>query len=256
MIIALVGIYDDYEVDDTGSSRGGGKTTSMVYYLDADYEEGRYIFTNFWCSFAKVLPAQKIVDEILAHPEKYKKDGVSVGLTEFQTVLGSLGSGAKQVLFLNYWVTQTRKLNVDLYYDLQRFRDANNRVRAMTDNVLKPRKYHADGKPCRMDRCTEHHYVKIFSEKPYRVNPLTGNEVIDTWLTGKMYNTNELIFDALDLPDKGKRDLPIEPKIDIIKKTGVETCIICPECTSKNIVKMGKTRYVCYDCEYQFNLLI
>lgn len=255
MITAIVGTYDaDY--DDEGSSRGAGKTTTIVYYLDADYEEGRHIFTNFKCSFATVLPAQKIVNEILNNQELYLKEGVSVGLTEISTVLNSLGSTPKQILFLNYWAGQTRKLNCDLYWDIQRYEDANNRLRSATDNILKPKKYHySDNKHCRIDRCMEHHYVKIFSEKPYRDYPITGLEVIDTWKTGKLYDTNQLVFDELILNDKKieKADL-IKVKKEPILVIPIIQKIICPECKSENLISFGKKVKICYDCEHRFTI--
>lgn len=248
MITAIVGTYDrDY--DEEGSSRGAGKTTTMIYYLDADKDEGRHIFTNFYCSFATVLPAQKIIDEILSNQELYLREGVSVGLTEMSTVLNSLGSTPKQILFLNYWAGQTRKLNCDLYWDIQRYEDANNRLRSATDNVLKPKKYHyEDNKHCRIDRCLKHHYVKIFSEKPYKMYPLTGNEVIDTWLTGKMYDTNQLIFDEIIIKEKVKKEKKIVKKVErIVEK------VVCPECKSEDITHFGKS-HICNSCDLRFKM--
>lgn len=263
MITAFVGIYDESIDDENNSSRGGGKTTGIVYYLHADYEnESRHIFTNFKCSFAKVMSAQNIVNELIQNQKIYLKEGVSVGLTEMQTVLNSLGSSAKQILFLNYWAGQTRKLNCDLNWDIQRYWDANNRLRSQTDNILKPMKYHANGKHCRIDRCTEHHYVKIFSEKPYRKYPITDNEVIDTWETGKLYDTNELVFDNItfDTSTKEKRAEPIIKlakleKIKKLDKIPVIDAIICPNCKGANICHFGKHSHICFDCDERFKTL-
>jgi hypothetical protein len=256
MITAIVGTYDR-DFDDEGSSRGAGKTTSMIYYLHADkYEEGRNIFTNFKCSFATVLPAQKIVNEILGNQKKYLEEGVSVGLTEMSTVLNSLGSTPKQILFLNYWAGQTRKLNCDLYWDIQRYEDANNRLRSATDTILKPKKYHySNNKHCRIDRCKEHHYVKIFSEKPYISRPITGNEVIDTWVSGELYDTNELVFDEIIIKsDKEKKQEQQKIRKLEVKEIAKSNVIKCPECKSENLVKFAKNVRVCYDCETRFTI--
>lgn len=204
----LTGIDDGTE--NWGSIRGNGKDMSMVYYLNKDAEEGRAIFTNFYTTFSTQLPAQKIVDEITKNPLKYKKNGVSVGLTELSTVLNSLGSSAAQVKFLSYWVQQTRKTNTDVYGNLQRFVDLHPRFRNAADYVLRPVKIHADLSICWYDDISsceyDEHFIQIYSLKPLINEPITGNDVIVCSEVGKLYNTDEIVYDEIIIPKKNKKE--------------------------------------------------
>lgn len=191
MITAFVGIYDDS--NELGCLRGNGKTCSMVYYLHQDFLEGRKVFSNFYTTFSKQMPTQQILEIIKAE----KLTNISVAITETQQVLNSLGSSQQAVKFISEWVSQTRKNDTDLYFDCQRFNDVHIRLRKQTDIILRPEKYHADGNICNFDRCSQKHYISIFAEKPFREKAITGDKYIDASEVGKMYDTNQIVYDEI-----------------------------------------------------------
>lgn len=206
MITAFIGQISGIEdiCNQWGSIRGNGKTCCMVYYLYEDFLEGRDIFTNFKTTFSTLLPAKKIIEEIKNNQEYYNKKGVSVGLTEFQTTLNSLGSPQDVIKFTSFWGAQSRKLNCDISFDLQRFLDANNRFRNQSDIILRPVKLHKNGEMCKKDRCDKDHYFIIFSLKPEYNVPINFKELVVANEVGQLYNTNEMVFDEIIIEKKKK----------------------------------------------------
>ena len=192
--------------DDYGSVRGNGKTISLVFSLHEDKEEGRKIFTNFKCKFADMLPAKQILEEINNNQEKYMEKGVSVGLTEMQTVLNSLGGSPEVSKFCSFFAAQTRKRNVDVYWDAQVFWEVNNRWRNQTDNIFRPFKIHENGDLCPIDSCKQNHWVIIHGIKPYANYNILGEEIINCQETGKLYDTNQVIFDEIVIKRKKKEE--------------------------------------------------
>lgn len=202
MITAIIGTISEIEED--GSIRGNGKNITETYYLKNDSLSGRKIFTNYYTNFSEVLPAKQIIEKCLAEYQNYP-NGISIGLTEIQVTFDSMGSKKNQTRFIMWFIQQSRKLNADVYYDTQRLQDVNIKLRVQTDNMLQPVKIHSDGKTCRLDRCARlDHFIKVYSLKPYRKRPITGNEVIDCSIVGKMYNTRQLVFDEVIIDEPKK----------------------------------------------------
>lgn len=199
-VSSIHGLGEEY--DDFGSVRGNGKTVSLVYSLHEDMEEGRAIFTNFKCNFSIMLPAKQILDELNNNQEKYRIKGVSIGLTEMQVVLNSLGGSPQVSKFCSYFAAQTRKRNCDVYWDAQVFWEVNNRWRNQTDNIFRPFKVHESGDLCGKDSCPELHWVLIHGIKPYAPYNILGEEVINCQEVGAMFDTNEIVFDEIIIPKK------------------------------------------------------
>lgn len=201
-VSSIHGLGEDSE--DYGSVRGNGKTISQVFALHEDKEEGRAIFTNYKCTLGKMLPAQKIIEEISNNQDKYNEMGVSVGFTEMQTVLNSLGGSPAVTKFSSFFAAQSRKLNVDVYWDAQILWEVNNRWRNQTDYIFRPFKIHENGEICLIDRCKKDHWVIIHGIKPHIPYNILGEEVINCQEVGKMYNTNEIVFDEIVIEKKKK----------------------------------------------------
>lgn len=202
MITGIIGTIS--EIEENESIRGNGKNITETYYLHSDYLLGRKIFTNYYTTFSEMLPLKEIIEVCLKDYEKYSK-GITIGLTELQVTFDSIGNKKAVTRFIMWFVQQSRKLNADIYYDTQRLADVNIKLRVQTDNILQPSKIHADGKICRMDRCArKDHFIKVYSLKPYRRKPITGKEVINCSIVGKMYNTNQLVFDEVIIEEPKK----------------------------------------------------
>lgn len=195
MIIAFIGTLDDES--DTPIS-GTGKTCSMTGYLYQDYLEGKKIYTNYHTEFSdEVIGFQAMINKLKG---VHSPDTI-LGVSEMQNVLNSVGSTQQQVLFIDSFASQMRKIDVDLYYDTQRLMNIHKRLRVHTDIILIPYKTHMDNKPCYFNRCKKPHKIFVYSHKPFIEKPIL---CFDATEVGKLYDTYEIIYDALELP-KGKK---------------------------------------------------
>ena len=193
MITAFVGTI--YEESDTPIS-GNGKTGSMVGIAALDhFQNGKTIWSNFHTGFSECKGFQEMIDTIgnEEHPE------LILCVSEMQNVLNSLGSSTKQVLFIDKFCSQLRKLKVDLYWDTQRFRNVHLRLRTYTDVILIPIKCHFDGSQCNYNLCKKPHQVLLYSYKPAKDKPIVKFNMCEV---GKLYDTNEIIYDQLKMPKK------------------------------------------------------
>ena len=190
MIVGICGTFDD-----TFSSgiRGNGKTCTATAYLFDDFcRSEREIYTNYYTDFSHVMDTQEIVSLM----NTGNLDNASVGIDEIQRILNSLGTKGKVINFIDSAVSQTRKMDVDLYYTSQRFLNVNNRLRIQTDVFLLPQKHHLDGSVCCVDRCDKPHNIYVFSKTPFRRNPIAK---LNPEKVGKHYNTREMIMEEINL---------------------------------------------------------
>jgi len=195
MIIAFIGTLDDES--DTPIS-GTGKTCSMTGYLYQDYLEGKKIYTNYHTEFSTdIIGFQAMINKLKG---VHSPDTI-LGISEMQTVLNSLGSTQQQVLFIDSFASQLRKIDVDIYYDTQRLMNIHKRLRVHTDVILIPYKTHLDNEPCYFNRCKKPHKIFVYSQKPFKQKPVI---CFDATEVGKMYDTLEIIYDVLELPKEKK----------------------------------------------------
>jgi hypothetical protein len=195
MIIAFIGTLDDES--DTPIS-GTGKTCSMTGYLYQDYLEGKKIYTNYHTEFSEdILGFQAMINKLKG---VHSPDTI-LGISEMQTVLNSLGSTQQQVLFIDSFASQLRKIDVDIYYDTQRLMNIHKRLRVHTDVILIPYKTHLDNTPCYFNRCKKPHKIFVYSQKPFKQKPIV---CFDASEVGKLYDTLEIIYDILELPKEKK----------------------------------------------------
>jgi len=193
MIVAFIGTMDDESMTPIS---GTGKTCGMTGYGYMDYLEGNKIYSNYFTNFSEeVLGFQAMINKLKGVPSPNTKLLVS----EMQNVLNSIGSTQQQVLFIDSFASQMRKIDVDLYYDTQRFMNIHKRLRVHTDVILIPYKAHMDNQACYFNRCQKPHKIYIYSQKPYKPKPIM---CFDATEVGKMYNTFEIIYDVLNIPKK------------------------------------------------------
>lgn len=195
MIIAFIGTLDD---ESETPISGTGKTCSMTGFLYQDYLEGKKVFTNYHTEFSEdILGFQSMINKLKG---VHSPDTI-LGISEMQTVLNSLGSTQQQVLFIDSFASQLRKIDVDIYYDTQRLMNIHKRLRVHTDVILIPYKCHLDNSPCYFNRCKKPHKIFVYSQKPFKEKPII---CFDASEVGKLYDTLEIIYDILELP-KEKR---------------------------------------------------
>lgn len=193
MIVAFVGTMND---ESNTPISGNGKTCSETGYAYLDYLKGKEVWSNYYTTFSsKVMGMQAMIEEIgdEAHPD------LILVVSEMQQVLNSIGSTYDQILFIDAFASQLRKLDVDLYWDTQRFNNIHKRLRIHTDVILIPHKYHFDNSPCNFNRCKLPHKIYVYSQKPF-ISKV--RKIFDATKVGQLYDTNEIIFDKLNIPSR------------------------------------------------------
>lgn len=198
MIVAFVGTMDD-ETDTPIS--GTGKTCSMTGYAYLDYMEGNKIYTNYQTEFSEeIIGFQAMINKL----KGVVSPNVKLVVSEMQNVLNSIGSTQQQILFIDSFASQMRKIDVDLYYDTQRFMNIHKRLRVHTDIVLIPYKCHLDNQPCYFNRCKKPHKIFVYSQKPFKEKPV---QCFDASEVGKLYDTYEIIYDVLNIPKEKIKEI-------------------------------------------------
>jgi hypothetical protein len=95
---------------------GGGKTIGMVRYLNKDYANGNRVFANF--GLRKIDYEFLNVLEVM---QDQQLNNVSIGIDELTVFLDCRKSSSKVNRLLSYFILQTRKRNVNLYFTTQDF---------------------------------------------------------------------------------------------------------------------------------------
>lgn len=112
---------------------GSGKTIQMVRLLKKDSEAGNDTLTNFKTTFSKPLNVLDILEKNKTHENI---NNVSVGIDEITVFMDCRRSSSKMNLLLSYFVLQTRKKNVQLYYTTQDLNMIDIRLFKHTDVVV------------------------------------------------------------------------------------------------------------------------
>lgn len=195
MIWGFVGTIDDYSTG--GSIRGNGKTMAMTYFGYQSYKAGQTIYSNYYTTFSQI----KTLNELMTIFKDKNLSNTVVLLDEIQVYLPNQGvkKGILKDLIARF-ISQTRKRNIDVLYTTQRFKNLNNQLRIHTDEIILPVKTHADGKQCSSDKCQKTHYIHVFSQ--YSDDAIV---VLDAQKVGKLYNSNEIIFDEYIIEEDNKK---------------------------------------------------
>lgn len=196
MIVAFVGTIYEGAI---APISGNGKTGSMTGLSMLDhYQKGKYIWSNYYTDFSeKVCGLQEMIESIGndKHPD------LILCISEMHQILNSVGSKKEQVLFIERFTSQLRKLGIELYYDTQRFQSIHVRLRAITDTIFIPRKYHFDGCECNYNLCKEPHAVYLYAYKPE-----LGDKpriIFNMAEVGKHYDHEETIYDTINIQKIG-----------------------------------------------------
>lgn len=200
-ITAFVGTID--EDDSPLPITGCGKTLGVVGYSYLDYLAGREIWSNFWTDYStEIIGFQTMIDRV---KENVKNECINPNLilcvTEMRKILDAVGSTTEQILYIDDFTEQIRKLGCTLYYDTQRFNSIHKRLRIHTNVILIPYKTHMDESPCYLPSCMKPHKIYIFSHKP-RLQK--ARKCFNSLVVGKHYNTVEFCHDKLVMPKKEK----------------------------------------------------
>lgn len=205
MIVAFVGTID--EDDNALPITGNGKTLSMTGYAYEDYQHEREIWSNYWTDFStKVIGFQEMINLIdESVNEKCINEKLILCVTEMQRILDAVGSDKEQILFIDNFASQIRKLGCTLYYDTQRFNSIQKRLRIHTNVILIPYKTHFDDKACYLPSCMKPHKIYVYSHKPDLREP---RKCFNAPILGKHFDTKEFCKDKLVIPKRIKGEIP------------------------------------------------
>ena len=191
MITAIVGCMDESEGTPISGNGKGVTNTGLAYLNHIKYH--KRIWSNYTTDFSeKVCGLQEMIDTVGDEPQP---DLIFV-ITEMGKVLNSLGSPQRKVLYVENFVRQLRKLEIDFQFDEQRFKTVHLRLRNFTDKIFIPMKFHTDYEPCNYNLCKKPHYIAVYSQVPKKPKPVI---IFDATKVGQHYNTNEICYDQLIL---------------------------------------------------------
>lgn len=201
MIVAFVGTIDEDE--SALPITGNGKTCAMTGYSYNDFVAGKEIWSNYQTDYSKeVIGFQTMINKLEENVENNKiNPDIILAVTEIRRIIDAVGSTTEQILYIDNFVEQIRKMECVLYYDTQRFNSVHKRLRIHTNVILIPYKTHFDESACYLPSCMKPHKIYVYSHKPYRRNPVACFDSIET---GKHYDTKEFCKDKLVLPKKPK----------------------------------------------------
>lgn len=113
---------------------GSGKTLSLVSEIYKYYKLGYKIYSNVAFSF----PHEKLTlaDLIEYNQNDYTLKDCVVVIDEAHIFLDSRTSYAKRNLVISYFLTQTRKKSVKLFYTTQKIHQIDKRLRENTDIII------------------------------------------------------------------------------------------------------------------------
>jgi hypothetical protein len=167
--------------------RGNGKTLCLTFVGYLDYLSGRDVISNYKTSFSEFVSTERIAEMVIYEDIR----DTTILLSELQLYMNSLGVNTKQLRnFVGSVIGQSRKRNTDIHYDTQRYTDVHPRIRVQTDRAFLPRKFHADGNPCQLDRCDKKHFIYLYQHDPYMEHPIVKLQA-DQF--GGLYDTNEIV---------------------------------------------------------------
>lgn len=96
---------------------GSGKTILMTRYLYKDFKKGRKIYTNYGVKFKHEKVDMSNILEM--HENKFNLRDCSLGIDEITVFADCRRSGSKLNRVISYFILQSRKRNVDIYFTTQ-----------------------------------------------------------------------------------------------------------------------------------------
>jgi hypothetical protein len=129
--------------------RGSGKTLFMTYEAYNHYRNGKKVWSNYHLKFPKLpntTPPQLIPNDFFINFEKYNLKDVAMFIDEFYVYIDSRSSQSNVNKVMSYFLNQTRKTHVDLYYSSQFFSQVDKRLRFNTERFIIPKCFVKNGK--------------------------------------------------------------------------------------------------------------
>jgi len=94
-------------------------------------------------------------------------------LSELQLYMNSLGVNTKELRSFVGSVIGSPENGIQISITiLSGYTDVHPRIRVQTDRAFLPRKFHADDKPCQLDRCEKKHFIYLYQHDPYMEHPI------------------------------------------------------------------------------------
>ena len=123
--------------------RGTGKTLTMVKQLRDDLLNGKNIFLNFHLDLKHIekkyhKKIHLLDEEFFKNYENFKLRNCSLFLDEIYVYIDSRTSGTKRNRIWSYFINQTRKRDISLYYTVQLFSSVEKRLRLQTEVFIFP----------------------------------------------------------------------------------------------------------------------
>ena len=114
---------------------GTGKTIMMVRYLLLDYKKKSDIYCNFALKNIEYKPLD-VIEILKLDKNKKSLSNISIGIDEITVFIDSRVSSSVLNRLFSYFILQTRKRNVVLYYTTQDIMMVDLRLRRHTDFIV------------------------------------------------------------------------------------------------------------------------
>lgn len=163
---------------------GSGKTLGMTYYLFRDLDLGFEVYANYKLNFDyKKLNVLELLESDV------DLQNISIGIDEITVFLDCRKSSSKMNRLISYFILQTRKRNVNLYYTTQDFTMVDIRlIRHTQIQVLCEKIFDENGKELE----TLRKYTVFDFRNPRHVKNIVFNMPIEDKFG--LFDTNEIIL--------------------------------------------------------------
>lgn len=163
---------------------GSGKTVMMVRYLIKDHNDNKRIITNFHLN--EVNYSIIDVEELLNNEDNGLKD-CTIGIDELTVFADCRTSSAKMNRLLSYFVLQSRKRSVNVYFTTQYFGMIDARVMHHTNIYVICEKIFKNDEPVEGWR-----KYTVMDCRNFR-KPVVNRFLLDISKYYKYYDTDEII---------------------------------------------------------------
>ena len=168
--------------------RGCGKTITMAKTVKDMLEKGRTIYTNFHINKKgidkKYYKKIHLLDnEFFKNYKDFKLYNCALFLDEVYVYIDARTSMSKRNRLWSYFINQTRKRDVDLYYTTQFFRQVELRLRENTEFFIYPTLVKENDKKIIINKI----YSYGDTLKKIGIERFVGNDYFD------VYDTDEII---------------------------------------------------------------
>lgn len=167
---------------------GSGKTILMTRYLVKDYIKGHKIYTNYGL---KEIDYERIdLSRILdMHDNAFDLNDCSLGVDEITVFADCRKSGSKLNRLISYFILQSRKRNVDVYFTTQNLSMVDLRlIQYMDVQVMCEKVYNGNGEVVK-----GYAKYKVFDLRDFK-NLTTDSFVLDITKYYRFYDTREVIL--------------------------------------------------------------